>query len=152
MILREITVDDLLTIYEHQHDPEAARMAAFTSRELPAFMEHWKTKILANPTGCSRVIVEAGQVVGNIVTWTQAEQRLIGYWLGREFWGRGLASAAVAEFVAKVDPLRPIDAFVATSNVGSRRVHEKCGFELVAGSRATGEDGIEEVQYRLSRS
>ena len=151
MMLREITVADLSVLYEHQADPVAARMAAFTSRELPAFMEHWKTKILANKTGCSRVIVSDGRVVGHIVTWTQGEQRLIGYWIGRDAWGGGLASAAVAEFVAKVDLLRPIDALVATSNPGSIRVLQKCGFELVPDWRVTGEDGIEEVTYRLAR-
>ena len=151
MILREVTEADLPVLHAHQADPEGARMAAFKSRELPAFLHHWRTNILPNPTGCARAIVEGGQVVGNIVTWAQGDQRLLGYWLGREFWGRGLATAAVSQFLSTVDSIRPIDAFVATANVGSLRVLQKCGFALVPDSRVIGEDGIEEVQYRLKR-
>jgi RimJ/RimL family protein N-acetyltransferase len=148
VILREVGLGDLPVIFEHQRDPEAARMAAFTPRELPAFMEHWKTKILGEPTACARAVVEGTQVAGFVVTWTQADRRLLGYWIGRAFWGRGLATAALAEFVARVEPIRPLEASVATSNVGSIRVLQKCGFELVPGSRVIGDDGIEEVCYR----
>ena len=31
--------------------------------------------------------------------WEQDGRRLIGYWVGMEFWGRGLATRALAEFV-----------------------------------------------------
>ena len=47
-----------------------------------------------------------------------------------------------------VDAHRPLDAMVATSNLGSIRVLEKAGFTLVPDSRAV-TDGVEEVQYRL---
>jgi RimJ/RimL family protein N-acetyltransferase len=64
---------------------------------------------------------------GNIGCWEQDGQRLVGYWLGREFWGRGLATAALAELAAEISE-RPLHAWVVSSNVGSIRVLEKCGF------------------------
>ncbi|MDP1827950.1 MAG: GNAT family N-acetyltransferase [Archangium sp.] len=148
-MLRETEEGDLPALYEHQRDPEAARMAAFTPRDLPAFLHHWRTRILGDPRVRARTIVVDERIAGFVSSWTQGEARLIAYWVAREHWGRGVATAALAEFVERVDPMRPLDAFVATSNHGSVRVLEKCGFGLVAGSAETGPDGVEEVRYRL---
>src|SRR5262245_49180543 len=83
--------------------------------------------------------------------WTQDGRLLVGYWIGREFWGRGLATAALTELAAEI-PERPLYAWVATSNVGSIRVLEKSGF--VEGERHSEHDEragrvIEEILYRL---
>ena len=51
----------------------------------------------------------------------------LGYWVAREHWGRGLATRAVRAFLDEL-PARPLHATVATDNVASRRVLEKCGF------------------------
>ncbi len=149
-MIRPTTEDDLPAIYVHQRDPEACRMAAFTPRELPAFLEHWRTKILTVPTVKACTIVSNGRVAGYVSSWNHDEtERLVAYWIGREFWGRGIASAALAQFLRHADPRRPLTAYVATSNPGSARVLEKCGFELVKDSQATGEDGVVEVRYLL---
>jgi RimJ/RimL family protein N-acetyltransferase len=71
---------------------------------------------------------------------------LVGYWIGREFWGRGLATRALAELLGMVNA-RPLHAYVAKSNVASIRVLEKCGFVEVA--EQTGDDGIEELILEL---
>ncbi len=149
-MIRPTTEDDLPALYVHQRDPEACRMAAFTPRELPAFLEHWRNKILAVPTVKACTIVTNGRVAGYVSSWRPDEtERLVAYWIGREFWGRGIASASLAQFLKYVDLTRPLTAYVATSNVGSARVLEKCGFELVKDSLVTGEDGVAEVRYLL---
>ena len=101
MILREVVDSDLPIFFEHQRDSEAVRMAAFPSRDQDAFMTHW-AKLRPNPSNIIRTIVCDGQVAGNIGSWIAEDQRLIGYWIGREFWGRGVATAALAAFVAEV--------------------------------------------------
>ena len=53
----------------------------------------------------------------------------LSYWLGKEFWGRGIATQALALFLDVVS-VRPVYARVAKDNVGSIRVLEKNGFEL----------------------
>lgn len=68
-----------------------------------------------------------GESRGEYGCWEQDGRLLVGYWVGREFWGRGLATAALAELVTEI-PERPLHAWVASSNVGSIRVLEKCGF------------------------
>lgn len=148
MLLREVEPGDLLTFYEHQRDPVAWQMAAFTPRELEPFLLHWRTKIVGQPEVLARTVVVDGVVCGYVSSYSAEGRRLIAYWLARECWGRGLASRALAEFLAGVELARPLDAFVAVGNVGSRRVLEKCGFAVVPGSQTVGEDGIEEVRYR----
>jgi len=101
-------------------------MALFPARDRGAFDAHWR-RILANPNVTNRTIVDEGRVAGNIGCWEQDGRWLVGYWIGSEFWGRGLATRALAELVQEVTA-RPLYAWVATSNVASIRVLEKCGF------------------------
>jgi len=70
----------------------------------------------------------------------------VGYWIGRKFWGRGLATEALAEVVGIVDA-RPLYAEVVNTNVASIRVLEKCGFTQVDGH--VDDDGIEELVFEL---
>jgi RimJ/RimL family protein N-acetyltransferase len=125
-VLRDVTESDLPIFFEHQSDPEATAMADFPARDREAFDAHWE-RVLGDPTLTSKTIVFEGQVAGNIGSWEHDGRRLVGYWLGREFWGKGLATKALAELVDELGR-RPIYAYVAKTNVGSIRVLEKCGF------------------------
>ena len=148
--LRDVVEGDLPVFYEHQRDPEATRMAAFPSREREAFMAHWAS-ILADESLIKMTILYDGQVAGNIVSWEQAGQRLVGYWIGREYWGKGVATRALAAFVEQVKA-RPLFAYVAKHNAASMRVLEKCGFTRVGESAAMLDDSgavVEEVVMRL---
>jgi RimJ/RimL family protein N-acetyltransferase len=128
--LRPVEDADLPIFYEHQRDAEAARMAAFGSRDAPTFMAHW-ARIRADDTILLRTILVDGQVAGNIVSWVQMGEQEVGYWLGREYWGRGVATRALAAFLEEITT-RPLFARVAKHNVASRRVLEKCGFTVIA--------------------
>ena len=132
-MLRDVRESDLDAFYEHQRDPEASRMALFQARDRDAFYEHWR-RILSDDSVAKKTIVHDEQVVGNVLCWQQDGRRLVGYWVGREFWGKGLATHALAELVEQMTA-RPLNAWVATSNLGSIRVLEKCGFVEV-GRRA----------------
>jgi RimJ/RimL family protein N-acetyltransferase len=91
-------------------------------------------------------IVVDGEVAGNIGCWEADGRRFVGYWIGRAFWGRGLATQALAELVGMVEA-RPLYAHVVKSNVASIRVLEKCGFLKV--EEHAGGDGIEELLLEL---
>ena len=129
-VLRDVVESDLDAFYEHQREPEANRMALFPARDRETFDAHWR-RILADDTLTKKTIVYEDEVAGNMLSWQQEGQRLIGYWVGQEFWGKGLATRALAELVEEL-PTRPLHAWVATSNVASVRVLEKCGFVVVA--------------------
>ena len=149
-MLRAVTEADLDVFYEHQADPEAAAMAVFPARDREAFDAHWR-RVLADASKVTRTIVDDGAVAGNIGAWEQDGRRFVGYWVGREFWGRGLATAALAELVQELDE-RPLYAWVVASNVGSIRVLEKCGFvevERHAGHNEHASRVVEEILYEL---
>lgn len=143
-MLRAVLDEDLEVFFQQQCDQEACRLAAFPARSRRDFFAHWRTRVLGVPDHVARTIVEGGQIVGNVVGWPQDDVRLVGYWLGREFWGRGLATAALAEFVGSVELRRPLHALVIEHNIGSIRVLEKCGFVRV------GREG-RELQFALTR-
>ena len=96
IMIREVESSDLETSNEHQLDPEAIRMAAFVSKDPKdkvAFDAHWD-KILNSSQNTTRTIVAEGQVAGHIACYPHGENIEVTYWLGREFWGKGLADSS----------------------------------------------------------
>ena len=155
-VLREMQDDDLAVLFEQWADPVAAHMAAFTApdhMELEAFERRW-ARLRADETVINRVIVVDGNVAGTIGSWGGPGEREITYWIGRSYWGKGIATSALKAFLA-VDPARPLHARVAFDNVASRRVLEKCGFRVIATDRgfAQARSGeIEEFVLRLEET
>ena len=149
--LRPVTESDLPVLFEHQQEPEANEMAAFPARGRDAFMAHW-AKILSDATCTAMTVVVDGCVAGHVGCWTQEGQRLVGYWIGKDHWGRGVATQMLSQLLRLVAD-RPLYAHVAKHNVGSIRVLEKCGFSLCAeatGALGKPADGIEEWVYVMA--
>ncbi|EDY17599.1 conserved hypothetical protein [Chthoniobacter flavus Ellin428] len=71
------------------------------------------------------------------------------YWLGKEFWGHGLANRSLADFLAHVQKIRPIYARVAKDNMASRRILEKNGFALISASKGFANARGEEIEELL---
>ena len=143
LILRETTIEDLPTLFEHQRDPIGAEMAAFRPRDWEAFVAH-EAKLRDDPTKIRRTIVVDGEVVGSMGVWGQ-EEREISYWIDRAAWGKGIASAALAALLAEV-PERPLTAYVAEHNLGSMRVLQRNGF-VETGREQIGD--VVMVRFRL---
>jgi RimJ/RimL family protein N-acetyltransferase len=130
VLLRDVADGDLSTFFEHQQDPVANRMAGFPPRDRDAFVAHWKG-ILADGTVTKKTILFDGHVAGNVVSFEHSGRREVGYWIGGEYWGKGVATEALSQFLALAEARRPLYAAVARHNVGSIRVLEKCGFTVV---------------------
>jgi RimJ/RimL family protein N-acetyltransferase len=151
--LREVRDEDLAVLFEQWADPVAAHMAAFTApdhMDRGAFERRW-SRIRADETKIARVIVVDGDVAGSISSWGDPDEREVTYWIGRSYWGKGIATSALNAFLA-VDRSRPLHARVAHDNAASRRVLEKCGFRVVATDRGFAEarsGEIEEFVLRL---
>lgn len=154
LMLREVADEDLPIFFEHQRDPEAVHMAAFTAKD-PAdrstFLAHWQ-RIRNAATVIARTIIADGEVAGSVMSYEEDGRGEVTYWLGKEFWGRGLATRALAKFLAEVNPSRPLSARAAKDNVGSLRVLQKCGFLVIGEEKgfanARGEE-IEELLFEL---
>jgi len=147
--LRGVIETDLPIFFEHQRDPQAVAMAAFPSRERGAHVAHW-AKIMADSSTTLRTILSDGHVAGNIVSWDGSEGREVGYWVGREFWGQGIATRAVTLFLDEVQ-VRPLYAAVARHNLASRRVLEKCGFTVTGAAGVLPELSAEPIAEYLLR-
>jgi RimJ/RimL family protein N-acetyltransferase len=145
-VLRNVEPEDIEIFYTQEADPVANAMAAFPARDRTAHAAHWQ-KVLAHDSNVARTIVEQGQVVGYIGSWAADGQRLVGYWIGRDHWGRGIATRALADFVAEITE-RPLHACVAEHNRASIRVLVKCGFDIVGTHQPSGEP-IREILLRL---
>ena len=131
--LRDVREEDVAIFFEQQLDPVANRMAAFTVEDPAdrlAFEDHWR-RILADSAITIKTIMADGAVVGHIERFERFGLPEISYWLGREFWGKGIATQALASFLDEVKE-RPLFARAAKDNLASRRVLEKCGF-LIGG-------------------
>jgi RimJ/RimL family protein N-acetyltransferase len=149
--LEDVTDADLPIFFEQQCDSDANQMAAFPARARDAFMAHW-TKILGDETVTTKTILLDGQVAGNIGSWERDRKRLVGYWIGKNYWGKGVATRALREFL-RVVKVRPLYAHVAKHNSASIRVLEKCGFTICGAETEAlhaPSDGVEELVFELS--
>lgn len=115
-------------IYAFQCDAESCRMAGVNARDRAGFDAFW-SKVRDDPTIVSRSILVDGVVAGSMSVFTMEGERMLGYWIDRRWWGRGVASRAVELFLKSV-PERPLVAHVVDTNHGSIRVLEKNGFVL----------------------
>ena len=131
LLLRDVIEDDLPIFFEQQLDSDANYLAAFTAKnpaDRDAFTSHWH-KILGDDTTTNKTILFAGQVVGHIARFERLGKPEVSYWIGKEYWGKGLATKALSEFLSQVKE-RPVYARAAKDNTASLRVLEKCGFEI----------------------
>lgn len=151
--LRSITAADLPILFEQQREPAAIWMAAFTAKDpsdWDAFQAHW-AKVLADPTVINRIILVDGHVAGSIACHAWFGEPEVSYGLGQAFWGRGIATRALALFLAEV-AIRPIHARVAKDNVASLRVLERNGFTVYGDDRGFAEGrGVEVEEWLLVR-
>jgi len=153
LAIRDMDKRDLDKIFEFQLDPEANRMAAFTAADPTdrgAFDRHWE-KIFADDFLLKKVIELDGQVVGSLGKFEMFDLPQVTYWIARPFWGRGIATAALAAFLHEI-PTRPIYGCAASDNQGSIRVLQKCGFVEVRRDRGFAnarKAEIEEIVFRL---
>jgi RimJ/RimL family protein N-acetyltransferase len=146
--LREVAESDLDALFEQQADPQSSAMAGVPSRGRADFDAHWR-RILADGSTVIRVIDVDGEAAGHVLSWRSEGRRYVGYWVAREFWGRGLATAALAEYLGEVRE-RPLHALVSTDNVGSIRVLEKNGFvEIGPADDKMADEGVPGLLYEL---
>ena len=156
VVLRNVEENDLPVFFEYESDPTAVYMAAFTNKnpaDREAFDAHWK-RILGDESIIVRTILFDGQVVGSVASFIDPEfgKREVTYWIGRKYWGKGIATKALSKFLDEVKG-RPIYARAAKDNVASIRVLEKCGFKIIGYgegfANARGKE-IEEVILELA--
>lgn len=151
LLLRDVVNDDLPIFFEQQSNQVANYMAAFTTKDptnQEGFTAHWH-RILADGTVNIKTIIFNGKVAGNVLIYEDEGKPEVSYWLGKEYWGKGIATWALTEFLAHTNKIRPIYARVAKDNLGSRRVLEKCGFKVISESKGFANARGQEIEELL---
>lgn len=147
VLLRGVAEGDLPVFFEHQLDADANRMAAFTAEDPSdrvAFAAHWN-RILADEAVVIKTVLLDGRVAGHVSSFEQSGQREVTYWVGREYWGKGVATEALSQLLGLVRE-RPLYARVAKDNLASLRVLRKCGFEVSGEDKGFANARGEEVE------
>lgn len=153
--LRRTEPRDLPALFDIQSDPESNEMAGTKPRPRDVFFSRWD-HIFTDPQVNGLIIEELRtsepdtfELVGSIACFqtdaagsTEAVREVeqakvlncVGYWIARPHWGRGIASRALALFLAQ-ETRRPLHATTAATNAASRHILERAGFRLT-GTRA----------------
>ena len=151
--LRPSVQADLEYFFRFQLDEEAMYLAAFTPKDptdKAAYFEKF-TRLLQDPTIHMQTILVGDAIVGSVAKFIMEGDAEITYWIDKNFWGKGVATAALSHFLT-MENTRPIFARVAFDNMGSQRVLEKCGFVSIGkdkGFANARQAEIEEFIYRL---
>src|SRR3954451_18823150 len=126
-----MTEEDLDILFDIQSDEVARHMAAFTPRDgddRDSYRTKWR-KILADDEIIKKVVLLDGAVVGGVCAYVVDGGTEVTYGKRRDLWGRGLATAGLAELLTGVTG-RPVWGRAAADNVGSARVLLSNGFVL----------------------
>jgi RimJ/RimL family protein N-acetyltransferase len=144
--LRPYRADDLDALVELADDAAVTRWmtAGFPYPYTRADGESWlAVATVENPTKNFAIEVD-GEYAGAVGILPRHGEHdgsaIFGYWLGRRFWGRGIASDAartLARHALRERGLRRLEASVFVPNVASARVLEKAGFRLEGRLRAS---------------
>ncbi|WP_438354747.1 GNAT family N-acetyltransferase [Microbacterium sp. CJ88] len=135
--LRDIDEDDHDAVFEMMRDREAVAMAAFTADDPDdrAAFDAWLARNLANPTASTHVVTENGGFAGIAAAFSVGDDRELTYWIARNAWGRGVATAALRLLISH-ETERPLFARVAAHNAASVALLRRAGFTEL--SRDTG--------------
>jgi RimJ/RimL family protein N-acetyltransferase len=154
IFLRDVMESDLPVFFVQQMDADANYMAAFTARDPSdrnAFMAHWD-KILHDATLTNRTILFNDEVAGHIACYQDEEfgQPEVTYWLGKPYWGKGIATRALTAFLDELK-VRPLYARAVKDNIASIRVLQKCGFAICGEGKGFANARGQEVEEYILR-
>ena len=139
LILRPWLEDDAEDLYKYARDPEVGPPAGWPPHTRVENSREIIENGLSSEENCAVVLKVTGEVVGSVGVMKSGtgsapmneNEREIGYWIGRAYWGQGLIPEAVRELQRYCfEELGCTGLWCAyyEGNEKSRRVQEKCGF------------------------
>jgi RimJ/RimL family protein N-acetyltransferase len=152
--LKPTQISDLDILFQFQLDKEGGYLAAFMPKDFTdksAYIKKY-TKLLGEPTVNNQTIFIDNIIVGSIAKFSIEGDTEITYWIDRKFWGQGVATKALKNFLDN-ETCRPIFGRVAFDNFGSQKVLEKCGFAKIGSDKGYAnarQTEIVELIYKLS--
>lgn len=137
--LRKFKESDVNRLAALANDPEVSRYmtTAFPHPYTPEDATWWVQE--GAKQGMVRAIDYQGQLVGCVgaqpLRFEHSRTANIGYWLGRGYWGKGLAAQALlllTEQIFQETDIVRLQASVYSPNIASMRVLEKAGYRQEA--------------------
>jgi RimJ/RimL family protein N-acetyltransferase len=138
--LRALREEDLPTLARHADNPSVSAYLRdrfpypYTLQDAQRFWEY----VSSTREECVAAITLGDEVVGTIGLQFRSDVERcsaeLGYWIGEQFWRRGLASAAIRGFTSWAMPrfeLTRIYAEVFAANPASARVLQRAGFARI---------------------
>src|SRR4030095_6730406 len=101
IILRKTEITDLEFFFIFQLDDDARYLAAFTSKDTTdktAYLQKY-TKLVNDPTKNNQTIIVDNSIVGSIAKFEMEGEAEVTYWIDKKFWGKGIATKALKEFL-----------------------------------------------------
>ena len=157
--LRPWRMEDAESLYRYASDGRVSELALWPRHEsVEMSREVIERVFIPNPHSFDIVLRESDEAVGCIGLVPEGDEhhataineREVGYWIGRPYWGLGLTTEALKMLMVYCRDTLHLDALMLTTdaaNVASQRVAAKCGFRLVGDYEY---DGILSKAYRLS--
>jgi [ribosomal protein S5]-alanine N-acetyltransferase len=152
MILRDVTGADLDILFDIQDDDIAQYMAGFTSPDggdRDSYVARQRG-FLADDKITKKVILVDDELVGSVASFVVEGDTEVTYWIRRDLWGRGIATAALGELLREVT-VRPIFARTAADNAGSAKVLLRNGFTQVGKETSYAEARNAEITEHIYR-
>ncbi len=151
--LRERTEETVLTYFRETRDAQVRRfLPQKAATEAEALADFYKTR-LPGANSFGRTIYADGCHVGDIWCYclqNEEPNAMVSYCIFRkEYWGRGIATAALRMFLAEIGAkfaVKTVGAFTFSENPASVRVLQKNGF---AELETFYEDGAESKYFQL---
>lgn len=132
-MLRNFRMEDAKSLVRLLNDSDVSKWTSnipypYTKNDAICWLESLQSRVRK-----PQAIEMDNKLVGCVSFWEYDSESIeIGYWIGKEFWGKGIATKALQNLF--IQPSFPknknIVAKVATQNIASQRVLEKCRFEI----------------------
>lgn len=153
LTLRPVAEQDIEAFFSHQNDAEANQRAAFGAKnpgDRVRFFSRWE-HMLADEAIVTRTICRGQHVLGYIALFEQLGRPSVGCWIDRAFWGQGVATEALRQFLLLIK-VRPLFARAAAHNTACISVLLRNGFNQIGRENSLSvafDRMVEEVLFRL---
>lgn len=136
LLLRRYSEDDAQEVFELAKDPDVGPRAGWNPHENIEETLTVLRNIIMPSDALAITLKDSGKVIGDIAIEEDryrpdADSGELGYWLGKEYWGKGYmteAARAVIDYAFGEKGLSMLGICTSPVNSRSQRVIEKCGF------------------------
>ena len=139
LLLRHWQESDANDLYGYASDTETGPRAGWPPHTSVEESREIIRTVFNHPTTWAIVWKETGEVIGaigygpscNCSLPVPEEEPIVGYWIGKPYWGKGICTEAlllVLKYVCQQTSIPSLASGHFTDNPASGRVMEKCGF------------------------